>query len=112
MCLFFALRTNGITKSKASNARDTKARRECLEHYGSTKCQICGFDSGLYYGEDFKGLIHVHHVIPISERGGEYRLNPQKDLLPVCPNCHMILHSSNGKKYDWQQLKGFFESHM
>lgn len=85
--------------------RDSDARRKCIEYYGSTKCQICGFDSAKYYGEEFQGLIHVHHIVPISERGGEYKLDPKRDLIPVCPNCHMILHSNRVKKYDWQYIK-------
>jgi len=24
----------------------------------------------------------------------EYRLNPETDLVPVCPNCHAMLHTS------------------
>jgi 5-methylcytosine-specific restriction protein A len=38
------------------------------------------------------GFIHVHHVLPISELGPDYNLNPIEDLRPVCPNCHAMLH--------------------
>jgi DNA-binding response OmpR family regulator len=31
----------------------------------------------------------------------DYIVNPEKDLIPVCPNCHMILHT---KKADGQYL--------
>ncbi|SVE06326.1 uncharacterized protein METZ01_LOCUS459180, partial [marine metagenome] len=26
------------------------------------------------------------------QMGGSYSLNPATDLIPVCPNCHSMLH--------------------
>ncbi len=34
-----------------------------------------------------EGFIHVHHLKPLSEVGYEYRVDPIRDLRPVCPNC-------------------------
>lgn len=90
-----------------SYERNPEARRKCIEHYKSYKCQLCGFDSSAFYGEEFEGLIHVHHIIPLSERKGPYQVKPEEDLIPVCPNCHMILHSGimKRKKYSLEDLK-------
>ena len=44
------------------------------------------------YGEIAKGFIHVHHLIPLSEIKENYQVNPKTDLIPVCPNCHAMLH--------------------
>ncbi|WP_419774650.1 HNH endonuclease [Halarcobacter sp.] len=71
--------------------RDINARKKCIEHFG-TKCQICNFDFEKVYGELGKDFIHVHHKKPISEIGKEYIVDPIKDLIPVCPNCHAMLH--------------------
>lgn len=71
--------------------RDPKARAACIAHYG-TSCSICGFDFVQAYGESTRGLIHVHHVIPLHEVGADYCINPIRDLRPVCPNCHAVLH--------------------
>lgn len=71
--------------------RNTSARRVCIQHYGA-KCFICGFDFKKIYGEMGDGFIHVHHIKPLSEIGGGYTLDPIKDLRPVCPNCHAMLH--------------------
>jgi len=71
--------------------RNTAARIKCIEYYGY-KCQICEFDFEKKYGEIGKGFIHVHHIIDISSIGTEYELNPITDLIPVCPNCHAMLH--------------------
>jgi 5-methylcytosine-specific restriction protein A len=71
--------------------RNLKARDKCIKHYG-TQCQICGFDFAERYGSIGKGFIHVHHLIPLSMRNEEYELDPIRDLLPVCPNCHAMFH--------------------
>lgn len=72
--------------------RDLNARKKCLEYHGFV-CKICGFDSEKIYGKQFEGKIHVHHIVPLNEIGIEYMVDPIRDLIPVCPNCHMILHS-------------------
>lgn len=71
--------------------RDTKARQACLDEFGYI-CKICNFDFEKRYGLIGKEFIHVHHLIPLSEIKKEYELNPKKDLIPVCPNCHAMLH--------------------
>ena len=63
----------------------------CLEIHGSSCC-ICKVNFGEKYGVLGEGFIHVHHIIPLSEMGEEYSLDPSKDLIPVCPNCHAMLH--------------------
>lgn len=83
--------------------RSSEARKKCIAHYGS-KCIICGFDAGEIYGEAFIGKIHVHHIKPLSEIKDEYIVNPINDLIPVCPNCHMILHSKD-KPYTPNEIK-------
>ena len=73
--------------------RSPLARKRCIEHYGSA-CFVCGFDFGKEFGSWAKGFIHVHHETPLSQRGKEYAVDPVKDLKPVCPNCHAMLHYS------------------
>lgn len=71
--------------------RDTKARQACLDEFGYI-CKICDFDFEKKYGLIGKEFIHVHHLIPLSEIKEEYEVNPIEDLIPVCPNCHAMLH--------------------
>ncbi len=72
--------------------RNDAARQRCIDHYKPT-CFICGFDFGNTYGLIVDGLIHVHHLRPLSEIAEEYTIDPVADLRPVCPNCHAVLHS-------------------
>lgn len=71
--------------------RDPEARSTCIKHYGA-RCSVCGFDFAEVYGEMGRGFIHVHHVVPLSTIAGAYVVDPIKDLRPVCPNCHAMLH--------------------
>lgn len=70
--------------------RDARARKDCIRHHGC-KCAVCGFDFESVYGIG-KGFIHVHHLKPLADIGEEYEVNPVTDLIPVCPNCHAMLH--------------------
>jgi len=71
--------------------RNPKNRKECIDEFG-TDCKICNFSFRSKFGIIGEDFIHVHHLIPVSKMGGEYRINPTKDLIPVCPNCHAMLH--------------------
>ncbi|WP_333797932.1 HNH endonuclease [Rheinheimera sp.] len=71
--------------------RNAKAVSDCKAHYG-TSCVVCGFDFGKIYGELGQGYIHVHHLVQLADISKEYKVDPIKDLRPVCPNCHSMLH--------------------
>lgn len=87
--------------------RNPKARARCIAVHGSA-CAVCGFDFGLAFGEEFSGKIEVHHKKPISQIGESYAVDPVNDLVPVCPNCHMMLHSKPGSVYTIEELKEMF----
>lgn len=83
----------GAVRQIAVNAyeRDPKARQKCIDYYGSN-CSVCDFNFGKVFGQLGEGFIHVHHLRPISEIAQEYEVDPIKDLRPVCPNCHAMIH--------------------
>jgi 5-methylcytosine-specific restriction protein A len=74
--------------------RSPKARAACLAKHGR-KCIVCRLALGQRYGHIGKGFIHVHHLKPLSATKRSYRLDPATDLVPVCPNCHAMLHRRN-----------------
>ena len=71
--------------------RNPFARKKCLEHYGFN-CIICDFNFESKYGDLGKGFIHVHHLKQVATVGQAHEIDPIKDLRPVCPNCHSIIH--------------------
>lgn len=78
--------------SSTKYERSRKNRLLCLMHYGYS-CQICGFDFYKIYGEIAENFIHVHHIEQISS-SGIVKIDPIKDLIPLCPNCHSVIHLS------------------
>lgn len=84
----------GATTTIAINAyeRNPKARKRCIEHYGAI-CKACEFTFQGKYGSIGQGYIHVHHIMPLSEIKEDYIIDPIRDLLPICPNCHAMIHS-------------------
>ncbi|WP_110685933.1 HNH endonuclease [Salinicola aestuarinus] len=83
----------GASKSVLVNQyeRNSKARAQCLNKHGY-QCKVCEFDFKHFYGGLGKEYIHVHHIVPISEIGQEYQIDPESDLVPVCANCHAMIH--------------------
>jgi hypothetical protein len=85
--------------------RNQEARQKCIAHYGPN-CQVCNFDFEVMYPSIGQGFIHVHHHKLISNSDGEYIIDPIKDLIPVCPNCHAMLHrKSPDQPYTVNELK-------
>lgn len=74
--------------------RDRRAREAAIRYHGCT-CKVCGLDMEKQYGNIGKGFIHVHHLVPLSAIKQDYQLNPNTDLIPVCPNCHAMLHRTH-----------------
>ena len=83
----------GATKTIIVNAyeRNPAARKSCIAHFGCN-CQVCGMSFEKTYGKLGEGYIHVHHIKPLSEIEGAYEVDPVADLIPVCPNCHAMIH--------------------
>lgn len=74
--------------------RDPRARQACIDHHGTT-CAACDFDFGAVYGKFGEGFIHVHHLRPLADLPDDYEVDPIQDLVPVCPNCHAMVHRSS-----------------
>lgn len=87
--------------------RDAGLRERCLREKGR-KCYICGFEPTKKYGDGFENIIEVHHVNPVSAGVRETTLN---DLIPVCPNCHRVLHSKVDGVYDPEYIKQIVDAH-
>lgn len=75
---------NEIKPSQRVNIQ--KEKSELIELFGG--CVVCGFD--------YKPVLEIHHIIPIS-LGGSNDIN---NLFPLCPNCHSIVHNVAGDSVD------------
>lgn len=84
--------------------RNPQLRKKCIAIYG-WKCQACGFDFQERYGDLGKEYIEVHHLFPISQTDGKHDVDPGKDLVPLCANCHAMIHRLKGEEMSLENLK-------
>ncbi len=108
--------------SQTKHERNQALRQLCLKHFGAI-CQACGMKFEDVYGEIGKGYIEVHHLSPIGQTDGEHAVNPKTDLVPLCANCHAMIHrlmaaekKATGKELEGQEalakLKGCFAGYV
>ncbi len=88
--------------------RDPKNRSRAIEIHGE-KCVVCGFDFGRVYGARGIGFIEVHHNKPLHTVDGEHVVDPETDLMPVCANCHRMLHRRKDDVLTVQDLKALLQ---
>lgn len=95
----------GRSKKVTTNnyERNKKARQLCLNYHGY-RCKVCDFDFFDTYGVLGLNYIQVHHIIPVSEITKTYTINPIKDLIPLCANCHAMVHRKK-KTLSIEELK-------
>ena len=84
--------------------RDPRARKACLDHHGY-RCAVCQFSFEERYGPLGRNYIHVHHTLELSKVPPGYRVNPVTDLVPLCPNCHAMIHRGTGPALTVDELK-------
>lgn len=92
--------------------RNPRLRQLCLQHYGYV-CQVCGMNFEQVYGEIGKEYIEVHHLNPIADTDGEHALDPHEGLVPLCSNCHSMIHRGgrDGKPLTLEKLKTIYNAH-
>jgi putative restriction endonuclease len=89
--------------------RDPDLRRRALEIHGYT-CTCCEFNFEERYGEHGKNFIHVHHVKPLNTYGGARKVDPASDLVPVCPNCHSMIHRRKNHTLSIEELRAIYRA--
>jgi 5-methylcytosine-specific restriction protein A len=82
-------------------------REICLSVRGQ-RCFCCNIDFGEVYGAFADGYIEIHHTTPASEMGPGYKINPVTELVPVCSNCHSVIHLTKPAR-NVNEVKAIFE---
>jgi 5-methylcytosine-specific restriction protein A len=101
--------TSGDTEGRTYLARHRRYERSlrnraaALRIHG-TSCQGCGFNfDDVYGGEHARRFIEVHHVRSITT--GVRKIDPSTDLIPLCSNCHSMVHRQPGVILSLNDLK-------
>lgn len=84
--------------------RDRRNRQRAIAIHG-LRCFGCEVDMGEKYGPYAQGLIHIHHIVPVSLMEGPRKVDPAKELVPVCPNCHAVIHRQRDSTLSIDQLR-------
>jgi predicted HNH restriction endonuclease len=87
--------------------RDPYAREACIARFG-TVCCVCRLDLASRYGQVVAGFVHVHHLKKLASVGTNYQVDPERDLRPVCPNCHAVIHRRE-PPYSIEEVQEFIQ---
>lgn len=88
--------------------RSSENRKKAIKIHG-TRCMVCDFDFEEVYGELGKDFIEVHHTKPLSSLDEEIIVDPEKDLVCLCSNCHRMVHRKKDKILSVEELKEIME---
>lgn len=66
-------------------------RKVAIEFHGR-ECNVCKFSFDGTYGSLSGGYVEIHHLVPVSQMQGPKPLDPRIDLVPLCANCHRMVH--------------------
>ena len=92
-----------VTTSVKIRTRSARLRDVAIEHFshnGLLYCDCCNFESKAFYGDTYglKGCIEIHHIKPIYQYEDDDENKTieaaLRNLMPVCPNCHRIIHKN------------------
>ena len=97
--------SEGKTKTRCvqTHERSSRLRMIAIEnftHNNVISCDCCGFDFHSFYGPNYGvDCIEIHHIKPIFLYEGvsfeQTVANALQNLLPVCPNCHRVIHKKH-----------------
>lgn len=82
--------------------RDSKNREKAIKTHG-VRCVGCDIKMEEMYGKIARGFIEIHHVKPISTVPEGYRPDID-DLVPLCPNCHAVVHLEASRQKSSKKL--------
>jgi predicted HNH restriction endonuclease len=108
----------GFTKFShvKTKTRSRKLINIAKQHYsidGKIYCSACNFNFEDFYGKTGLDYIEIHHIKPIFtyEENIEKSINEAlKNVVPVCANCHRIIHRSNDLLLSIHSLKELISS--
>ncbi len=101
------------SKETIVRKRSKKLRAAAIEHYrqldGKIYCAVCGFCFENRYGDIGKDFIEIHHENPVyqySDEGFEsYMSEAVKKVIPLCSNCHRMIHHDRKRPISIDDLK-------
>jgi predicted HNH restriction endonuclease len=101
-------------RTSKQRKRSQKLKQVAIEefkkiHENKLLCEVCEFSFPKCYGNYGKDYIEIHHIEPVhlnDIRGAKILLiKALKKVVPLCSNCHRMVHRKKGKMLSVAQLK-------
>jgi hypothetical protein len=96
--------------------RSRRLRSYAVAYYsnadGTINCAGCCFEATRVYGYELSGLIEIHHTKPIALAGNTVKplREAVRDVVPLCPNCHRVVHAKAGQLLAVTELKALVQA--
>ncbi|WP_081054710.1 HNH endonuclease [Burkholderia vietnamiensis] len=87
--------------------RNPRNRLLCIRLHGE-KCVACGIEPRQRYGAAGT-IIEVHHLEPLASLTEPRPYDPNRDLVPLCPNCHRAVHTRRPVPFSVEDLRKMME---
>lgn len=99
-----------LTEGKKTKVYSTRYERNANNRQAAIKfhgvnCKVCGFNFEEKYGDIGQEFIEVHHQSPLFLNDDEVHVDPITDLVPLCSNCHRMIHRSRYHVLTVEDLK-------
>lgn len=84
--------------------RDPLNRSLCFARHGWS-CAVCGLNTAQRYGAIAEGFIEAHELFRPLDDGQVQEFDPARDLVPVCPTCHALIHRGRTTPLSIEELR-------
>lgn len=105
---------NSYQRMTKYTERSRKLHDAAIEHFtqnGEIICSCCNFNFKYYEPLYTCNCIEIHHIKPLFQYEDQDKNSTieevMKNLLPVCPNCHRVIHKCNIEAQDIEGFKTF-----
>lgn len=71
--------------------RSAAVRQAALALQGA-ECRVCGFSFEATYGSLGADCAEIHHLVPMSKLRSAVLVDPSRDVIVLCANCHRMAH--------------------
>lgn len=110
-----ATKTTIEQRQRSNRLRYEKIKQLKKQNDGKLFCIACGFNFSEFYGKHGDGFIELHHLKPVNEmdiEGSKQELKKTlQNVVPLCSNCHRMVHRKRGKMLSIKKLKEIIKKH-
>ncbi|MFL5353872.1 HNH endonuclease [Archangium sp.] len=96
-----------LKAERSSNLRGKAKAYWEVKLNGKLRCCVCRFDFSQIYPGRGENFIELHHEVPVSAGPTKNRV---QDLVPLCSNCHRMIHRDPNNMLTTEELRLLWKS--